>query len=225
MTQDPFLIQRAHAAELYLIRHGDAIPGADELMPSAVYHDLPLSKEGREQAGKLAERLKGVHFDAAYSSPLQRCLQTGEPLLQYLRLTPTIVEDLREIHTIDFVDLPPTREGDDMKALAKALQAHQAATVQAIATQGHWNGLTRGETSSAFRQRVVRAIDQIAADHIGQRILIFCHGGVINAYIAEVLGLEKDFFFPTVNTSVSVVRTNTDTRILYILNDIAHLFS
>jgi broad specificity phosphatase PhoE len=111
-----------------------------------------------------------------------------------------------------------------MTALASALQKHQVATVQAIATQGHWDGLTRGETSSDFRKRVVRAIDQIASRHIGQRVLVFCHGGVINAYIAEVVGLEKDFFFPTINTSISVVRTNTSARILYTLNDAAHLF-
>jgi 2,3-bisphosphoglycerate-dependent phosphoglycerate mutase len=224
MIQDPLLIQRAQATELHLIRHGEAIPGADELIPSGIYHDLPLSKEGREQAHKLAERLKTTHFDTAYSSPLQRCLQTGKPLLTYLQLEPTIVEDLREVHTTNLTDLPKVREGESLEELAKALRHNQNEITRLVATQGHWDGLIHGETSKEFRQRVVNAIDTIVANHIGQRVLVFCHGGVINAYAAEVLHLERDFFFPTINTSITVVRANTDTRVLYIMNDVAHLF-
>ena len=55
---DPLLIHHPQAAELYLIRHGDAIPDPDEIIPSGIYDDLPLSKAGREQAQKLAVRLK-----------------------------------------------------------------------------------------------------------------------------------------------------------------------
>ena len=48
--EDPFLLQRNHAAELFIVRHGDAIPGADEIIPGGIYDDLPLSRIGREQA-------------------------------------------------------------------------------------------------------------------------------------------------------------------------------
>ena len=71
---------------------------------------------------------------------------------------------------------------------------------------GHWDGIPDSEQSMAFRRRVVETLDEIASKHIGQRILAFAHGGVINAYIAEVLGLQKDFFFPAANTSISIVR-------------------
>jgi len=53
--------------------------------------------------------------------------------------------------------------------------------------------------------------------------LAFAHGGVINAYVAEVLGLKKDFFFPAANTSITIVRTSDKHRVLYVLNDIAHI--
>ena len=58
--EDPFLLQHNHAAELFIVRHGDAIPGADEIIPSGIYDDLPLSRIGREQAVALAERLRLV---------------------------------------------------------------------------------------------------------------------------------------------------------------------
>ncbi|MEO8953936.1 MAG: histidine phosphatase family protein, partial [Ktedonobacteraceae bacterium] len=67
------------------------------------------------------------------------------------------------------------------------------------------------------------ALDEIAHNHIGERIIAFAHGGVINAYAAEVLGLEKDFFFPAANTSITVVRVSGKQRVLFVMNDIAHV--
>ncbi len=223
MQRYPFLLQGKHAAELYLIRHGDAIPGPDEIIPSGIYDDLPLSREGREQAQKLAERLKSTHFDAAYSSPLRRCLETGAPLLATQHLEPVIIDGLKEIHTNGKEAIPPFKEGDNLAELTRALQDRQMEMVRIAGNSGSWDGVSTGESSKGFRQRVVQAIDAIVSKHIGERVLIFCHGGVINAYTAEVLGLEKDFFFPCANTSITVIRANTEARVLYILNDIAHL--
>ena len=224
MTQDPLLLQHTHAAELYLIRHGDALPGVEEIIPSGVYNDLPLSKKGREQAQRLAARLQNTHFDAAYSSPLRRCQETAAPLLSALGLTPTLIHDIREVELGEIVPIPRVQHGDDLETLTRALQARQVEMIRVAGSTGSWDGLTSEESSHAFRQRVVRAIDAIAATHIGERVLIFCHGGVINAYIAEVLALDKDFFYPCANTSITVVRSaDPSRRVLFVLNDIAHL--
>lgn len=223
MMNDPFLFRRDSATELHLIRHGDAIPEPDEIIPSGIYDNLPLSKEGREQARKLAERLKNIHFDAAYSSPLRRCRETGEPLLKYLDLQPTILDGLKEIHTGNLVDIPRLKEGDDRAALFQALQKRQIETVRIAGSSGNWDETAADESSKEFRKRVVDTMNSIVEQHVGQRVIVFCHGGVINAYAAEVLGLDKEFFFPTANTSITIIRANTERRVLYVLNDIAHL--
>src|SRR5260370_3221760 len=95
--QDPFLFQHNYAAELFIVRHADAIPEEDEIIPSGVYDDLPLSRVGREQADALAKRLcsSPIHrgslsFNAIYSSPLRRGLGTAAPVVQRLAITPTI---------------------------------------------------------------------------------------------------------------------------------------
>jgi len=36
---DPFLFQRNNAAELFIVRHADAIPDKDEIIPSGIYDD------------------------------------------------------------------------------------------------------------------------------------------------------------------------------------------
>ncbi len=220
---DPFLFQRTNAAELFLIRHADAIPEEDEIIPSGIYDDLPLSRTGRQQAQALTERLSGLSFDAMYSSPLRRCLETAAPLAGRLGMTPIIAEGLKEIKLGNIHSLPEDSQ-KNLAALTKALQERQFDIVRVAGETGHWDGIPDSEQSTTFRSRVVQTLDEIVSKHIGQRILAFAHGGVINAYIAEVLGLEKDFFFPAANTSISIVRAaSTKHRVLFVLNDIGHI--
>jgi len=217
---DPFLFKHSNAAELFIIRHADAIPDADEII-HGVYDDLPLSRMGREQALALAERLGKLNFNAIYSSPLRRCLETAAPLAERLGLTPTIVPGLKEIRIGEIRPLP--QDQNDLAALTKALQERQIDIVRIAGSTGHWDDIENTEPSREFRRRVVEALDEIARHHIGERVLVFAHGGVVNAYVAEVLGLQRDFFYPAGNTSITVVRAAGKQRVLYVLNDIAHL--
>ncbi len=222
-TNDPFLLQRTNAAELFLIRHGDALPDADEIIPSGIYDNLPLSKTGREQARALAERLKAVHFDAAYSSPLLRCQQTAAPLLEYLKLPLTLVENIKEVRLGNVAPLPTIKEGENLTALSKALQERQVEIVRKAGAHGNWDTIPDSEPSKEFRERVVTGIDGIASKHVGERVLVFAHGGTINAYASEAIGLQRDFFFPCANTSITLLRANGNHRVIFVLNDVAHL--
>lgn len=219
--QDPFLFRHQHAAELFIIRHGDAIPDADEIIPSGVYDDLPLSNIGREQAQALAERLGNTHFDALYSSPLKRCLETAAPLAQRLDLKPIIMPEIKEIRIGAIHSVPADEK--DLAALSQALRERQAEIVRQVGETGSWDAIEDSEPSKQFRERVVTALDDIANTHIGERVVVFAHGGVVNAYMAEVLGLEKDFFYPAANTSITIVRVAGKHRVLYVLNDLAHV--
>ncbi len=218
---DPFLLQRNHAAELFIVRHADAIPDENEIIPSGIYDDLSLSRVGREQAQALAKRLSSLSFDAMYSSPLRRCLETAAPLAKRLGMTPIIVEGLKEIKLGNIHPLPG--DGKDLAALAQALQERQMDIVRMAGEAGHWDVIPDSEPSRSFRKRVVEALDEIALNHIGQRALAFAHGGVVNAYVAEVLGLEKEFFYPAANTSITVVRVSGKHRVLFVLNDLGHV--
>src|ERR1700730_12220180 len=171
--QDPFLFQRTNAAELFIIRHGDAIPGPDEIIPSGIYDDLPLSRIGREQAQALAERLSKLQFDAMYSSPLKRCLQTAAPLAERLGMTPAIVGGLKEIRLGNIHPLPDDTQ--DLAALTRALQDRQRDIVRLAGEAGHWDVIPDSEPSQAFRQRVVEALDDIASRQIGQNIPVIAY--------------------------------------------------
>src|SRR4051812_31209700 len=125
---DPFLSRRNEAAELFIIRHADAIPEGDEIIPSGIYNDLPLSRLGRTQALALAERLKSLNFHTAYSSPLRRCQETAAPLLEYLHLAPIIVPNIKEVRLGNPSPLPTDMQ--DLAELTRALHQRQAELVQ-----------------------------------------------------------------------------------------------
>ena len=219
--EDPFLIKRDDATELFIVRHGDAIPDVDEIIPSGIYDDLPLSRLGREQAQDLAERLGKLHFDAIYSSPLRRCQETAAPLARRLELTPILVPGIKEIRLGDIHPLPA--HDNDLSILTQALKERQIEIVRIAGVTGSWDTIPNSEPSKEFRRRVVSAFDEIAGKHVGERIIAFAHGGVVNAYAAEVLGLKRDFFFPAANTSITIFRVSGQRRVLYVLNDFAHI--
>ena len=215
----PFLTTRGGACEVYLLRHGDATPEPGGMIADS-YDDQPLNALGRTQAEALAARLADIEFAALYSSPLLRCTQTAQPLLDRKAVPLSLVADLREvIHSAGSrvvseaasVDLPWSYLDGGLRVGAYAM------------LHGSFEGLPGAEPRARFRTRVRDAIDGLANAHRGQRIGLFVHGGVINVYAAETLGLERDFFMPVANTSVSVIRVRDARRMVVTLNDICHL--
>ena len=76
----------------------------------------------------------------------------------------------------------------------------------------------------AFMAQVVTGVDRIIAAHPGQRVVAFCHGGTICAYMAHLLGLDRILFFEAAYTSVNrVLAASTGERSLGSLNETAHL--
>ena len=59
--------------------------------------------------------------------------------------------------------------------------------------------------------------------HPDENVLLFVHGGVINAYVGEVLALGQEMFFLPENTSVNSVDVDGDVRSVRFLNDVLHL--
>ena len=45
------------------------------------------------------------------------------------------------------------------------------------------------EDPSIFKARVVATVEDMIARHPGGRVVVVCHGGVINQYLAHVLGM------------------------------------
>ena len=59
---------------VYLARHGETAWSLSGQHTGRT--DLPLTEQGRQNAGRLGERLRGIPFAKVFTSPLQRAAQT-----------------------------------------------------------------------------------------------------------------------------------------------------
>jgi probable phosphoglycerate mutase len=192
-----------------LIRHGrsaDIIPGSAESV------DPPLHELGKQQAEAVGKRLSNATISAVYSSHLVRAHDTAVAIAKHHDLTVRVHEELEEVRLGDW------SHGEFRKKAA----AMDPEYVEWTKT-GTWDGIPNGEGDAAFRARVSSKIRELAEQHKGETIAVVCHGGVINAFLADVLGTQRSLWMMVENTSITTVKMAEVISVLT-LNDCHHLY-
>jgi probable phosphoglycerate mutase len=196
--------------EVVLVRHArsaDIVPGSPESL------DPPLHPEGVAQAEALAARLRPKRIDAVYVSTLTRTHQTAAPILAGRDLEPVVREDLREVGL-----------GEWEAGVFRQRAAEGGPEWQRFLETGRWDVIPGAESDADLRRRMVTAVDDIAAAHDGQSVLVVSHGGAINAFLAGVLGIPRTQFTAVENTGVTIVRYGRGRRMFLTVNDTHHLY-
>ena len=193
--------------ELILIRH--ALPIRRVVAEGAA--DPELSADGLVQSRHLASYLGDEPIHAIYTSPLRRAVQTAAPWAERLGLTPTIVDGVAEYDRMSSTYIPV----EELKATNDPRWQQMLADT--------WDD--RDETRTEFADRVQSAIESIVVDHPGQNVAVGCHGGVINAFLARVLGIEDSagFFYPNYTSVHRVAAARSGQRQIITVNETAHL--
>ncbi len=193
--------------EVILIRH--AIPVRRELESGAA--DPELSDHGWQQAHLLAQYLAAESLDAIYASPMVRARQTAEPVAEHFGLDLSLVDGVAEFdrHSEWYVPVEELKATNDPRWLDML--------------SGQWTATN--ETEEEFVTRVVTSVEAIIARHGSQRVAVVCHGGVINAYVASILGLEnkRGFFYPNYTSIHRIAAARTGERSVVTLNETSHL--
>lgn len=214
---EAFLTGVEGVTELTFVRHGEQSIRDAQNGEIGQWTDPPLSKRGVQQARMVGERFSTVMVDAVYASPLKRAYDTGVQIARHHRLEPIVIDDLREVGV--FRDVPADRHLVDFLGRDLLAGIHER-----MLRERKWDVYPYSESSFGFRKRTVNAVEAIIAANEGKRVVIACHGGVINAYIAHIIGVDSDMFFRPAHTSVNVVHAGKGgIRALQSLNDVTHL--
>ena len=193
--------------EIVFVRHG--LPLRIELETGIA--DPELAAEGHEQAAKMAAYLGVEDVEAVYVSPLRRALETASPLCKVLGLEAVVSEGVAEFdrNSREYVPVEELRATNDPR-WEKLLR-------------GEWDGVD--EDPSLFKARVVATVEDMIAQHPGGRVVVVCHGGVINQYLAHVLGIETHvgFFYPKYTSIHRVMAARSGERSIVSINEASHL--
>ncbi|PPF52726.1 histidine phosphatase [Clavibacter michiganensis] len=188
-------------ATVILVRHGRTTANATGILAGRT-PGVDLDDTGREQADRTAERLAAVPLAAVVSSPLQRCWETAQRILEHQTGKPAqpIEPDITEC---DYGDWQGRALGDLAKEdLWSRVQSHPSSVV-----------FPGGESMAGMQARAVAAIRRhdaaIEAEHgPGAVWVAVSHGDVIKSILADALGTHLDLFqrIDVGPASVSIVR-------------------
>ncbi len=204
----------AGATELLIVRHGESAPAVEGQSFAMIdgHGDPPLAPEGREQAQRVSERLAPAGITAIYTSNLSRTIQTAQPLVARLGITPNVDPDLREVHL-----------GAWEGGLFRQKVAERDPVAERMTAEESWEVIPGAERAVDLVARVEAAVNRIAAAHPDERVAVFTHGGIIGTILARATGSRPFAFVGAANASISLVVVTPQRWIVRSFNDTAHL--
>jgi len=191
---------------LFLLRHGlTAVTGKTLYGQTG---GISLDERGRGQAERLAERFAPVRVTAVYSSPLERCVETVEPLANARRLPVTESAGLIEMNAGTWTNRP----------LAQLRRTRLWRDV--IDRPSHFR-FPDGESFAEAQARAIAEIHAIAARHPRGRVVVGTHGDIVRMLVAHFTGAHLDLFQRTMSdpASVSVVHVGQGQPRVLLVND------
>jgi len=182
---------------LYLVRHGEQVD-AEFGLPEG-----PLSDRGRDQAHLIADRLQSVTFDAAFTSPMQRAIDTAEVITGELGMAQATPSAL----LMDCVPSGPTGETP-------------------AAFESFFGGITNEEISAGEAQMTDALAQWFAPSMDDSHELLITHNFVIAWFVREVFGASpwRWIGINQAHCGLTIIRVRSaKPPVLLTHNDLGHL--
>ncbi len=196
-----------------LVRHGETewnrlrrIQGGNS--------DIPLNEKGRQQAERLALRLKLEKIQAIYSSPLHRSVDTAQAIARYHQVEVGLESDLKELN---LGELEGVLIGDLDKSFGELLITSSE--------NGILPKVPGGESLMELQQRAWSVIQRLVKQPTDGVIIVVSHYFAILTIICSVLNLPLSQLgrFRVSPGSISTLNFDEQTPHLVLFNDTCHL--
>ncbi len=190
----------------YLIRHGAKT--SEDIMVGRM-RGIHLTAEGRRQAVAIAEHLRGARITEIFSSPLERAIETAEPLARLKRLE---IQTSPAFHEID----TGTWTGRTKRALAALPDWKRFCRFPG------GTGIPGGETLAQVQSRMVSEIVRLRHAHANAGIAIVTHEDPIRLAICHFIGAPTNVYdkISVRLGSVTVLQVDTHRALLERVNEL-----
>lgn len=181
---------------IIFVRHGSTDYREDRIYSED--NGPALNEEGRLQAERLGEWIRGVDIANVLVSPSMRTIETAIPIVKVLRLEYKIIDELKE----------------------RGFGIWEGLTFEEIENR-YPDGLSRwkmdpihytpegGESIIDLQKRVNNAVQYVMQEYKGKRVLIVTHMGPMRVAVAQALQI------PLINYRHLQIHPGSSTRIDY----------
>ena len=180
---------------VYLVRHGETEWNRRGLLQGQL--NSSLTSEGILNTEAFREEITELNPDVIYSSDQERALRTVKILTRDLQREINLHSGLQEMNFGVFQG----HSWDDIESNMKDIYHLYREDDPDYIIPG-------GESHNQFHRRVTSALQQIAGENIGKKILIISHGGAINKMLcfAENMAPSGNRYFHTENLSLNILK-------------------
>ena len=199
--------------KIILVRHGQTEWNRVERFRGRA--DIPLNETGLAQAEATGLRVAAEWQPTAiYSSPLSRAIQTAEAIARNFSLEVQRYPGLIDIDYGEWQGLSPDEARQRWPA---ELDAWYNAPEKAR--------IPGGESLEELRTRAMSTVNELAASHPGQTIVLIGHTVINRIILLGVLGLGNERFWRLRQEpcAINVFEAEADDFTLASLNDTCHL--
>jgi probable phosphomutase (TIGR03848 family) len=165
---------------IILVRHGENDWSKQNKLAGRI-PGIHLNETGHQQAHAVAQRLAALPIKAVYSSPLTRCVETAAYIADTHRLSIQYIDEVGEVEYGEW-------EGKKIKKLAKKPLWR---AVQFFPSRARF---PQGEALREVQFRAVQAVEEIAASHDKELVVVVSHADIIRLLLAHYLGVHIDLF-------------------------------
>jgi probable phosphoglycerate mutase len=149
-----------------LIRHGQTDWNAERRLQGST--DIPLNDVGRGQARDAVAVVSGYEWDAIVSSPLSRAAETADVIAAGLGRT--VARRMPELIERSFGPAEGLQAGPELDALR---------------IEGGFRG---AESEDEAAHRGLTALEALAAEFSGGRVLVVAHGTLLRVSLSRAVG-------------------------------------
>jgi probable phosphoglycerate mutase len=198
--------------QIIIVRHGQTQWNIRKIRQGHL--DSELTEKGLAQAQALGERLARENFSVLYSSDLGRAVQTARMIAAVTGHEIVTDPRLRERHLGVFQGL----SGDEIKERhPREYHLHR--------TLGPEYVIPGGESVRQQVARNVGFLNEVAVKHLGEKVVVVTHGGVVSGLFRHALNIPFDAprRFEFVNAGLNVFAYEEGNWILRTWGDVSHL--